>query len=152
MASRKVASRKKKTPRRKTYVDVLPPIDVCGQVIRIVEDNDLRGQGESHFDDGMIKLRTKIDGAPVFFWRLLDTFIHEVLHWVFENPGTAWQIRQRLKMSVREYQKFEEDFLIRPLTPALVSTLLRAGLLKLPALPGRPARRRGLKTTKSRAR
>lgn len=83
--------------------------------------------GLCDFDSNTITL------SPRGYWRMVDTYLHELLHGLIDGSGLGWQMRKRLKMSKAEWHAFEEDFIVRPMTPALLATLKNAGMLRLPA-------------------
>lgn len=114
-----------------------------GQVFRVVEDNDMHPEGMCIPQENLIKLRTiASDGDPIAYWRLVDSWLHETLHGLIETSGMGWAIRRHLKMTKKVYEAFEEDFLVRLLTPALLSWLVTGGWLVLPPLPGKPRHRK----------
>lgn len=112
-----MATRKKSRKPRKKRIFV----DVCGQEYEIVVDPNLKIDGECSFSENIIRIK-----PGMAFWRSMDTILHELLHAIFDASGLGWTMRQRLKMSKAEWHKFEEDFIIRPMTPALLSTLKSA--------------------------
>lgn len=124
MATRKkVVSGKGRRPRcRKPSARV----DICGQVYDVVIDPEMKGHGECDFDRNLISL------SPKAFWVMVDTYLHELLHGLIDASGLGWQMRKRLKMSKAQWHVFEEDFIVRPMTPALLATLKNAGMLRAP--------------------
>lgn len=127
--------------------ELLPPIDVCGMSVRILVDDEMKEYGVFFPTLATIKIRTREnDGAEkgIPFSRdfVKDTLIHELTHAVIYYGGLAGQMRNRLKMKrKREWDDFEEDFLVGALTPLIVATLGGAGMLVFPSLP-RPSRHR----------
>jgi hypothetical protein len=115
----------------------IPRLKVCGQVYRVVVDPDLELEGSCEYITGEIRLRE----MPATR-RMLDTLVHEIIHAILDACGMGWQIRQRLKMTQAQWRAFEEDFIVRPMTPALLVTLEEAGWLALPKLPTRRAGKR----------
>jgi hypothetical protein len=111
-------------------------IDCAGQLWTIIVDPDLELEGACEYSTNTIRL---FEQAPE---RMLDALVHECLHAIFDNYGIGWQIRQRLKMTKGQWRAFEEDFVVRPLAPALLATFRRAGWLKLPRLIKRRRTRR----------
>ena len=126
MASRKkvrAARRVAKKPRVRPDARV----DICGQEFDVVIDPDLEIDGLCEHSECRIKL------SPRAFWRMVDTYLHELLHGLIDTSGLGWAMRRRLKMSKAEWHAFEEDFIVRPMTPALLATLKNAGMLRVPA-------------------
>lgn len=125
MAARKKvrSSRRVKKARRKPDARV----DICGQVYDVIVDPDLKIDGECDYAQNVIRV------SPQAFWRMVDTLLHEALHALIDASGLGWQMRQRLKMSKAQWRAFEEDFIVRPMTPALLATLKNAGMLRAPA-------------------
>lgn len=149
---RKVGGRKSRALiSKRRYRDLLPPIDICGHLVRVVEDNAMSEYALAMIEDSMIKLKTVMDGERVSYWWLLDAFLHELLHFWIELSGLGYQARRRIKMRKTIWREFEEEFLVRPLTPTIMATLLRADLLKLPALPGKPRHRKSRRVLRSSA-
>ena len=101
-------------------------VDLVGQRFRIVLDPKLKIDGEIVFEDAIIRLR------PMAHGRMKDTFLHELVHGMIENSGMGWAIRRHLRMTKAKWHEFEETFIVRLLTPVLLSTLERAGWLRLP--------------------
>lgn len=101
--------------------------DICGQTYDFVIDPKLTLEGECDFDTNTIRL------SPKAFWRMVDTFLHEALHAMIDGSGMGWAMRRRLKMSKAQWHNFEEDFIVRPMTPALLSFLKNARMLRVPA-------------------
>lgn len=124
MASRKkVISGKGRRPRRRKPD---ARVDICGQLYDVVIDPDLKTEGLCDFDATTISL------SPKAFWRMVDTYLHELLHGLIDGSGMGWQMRRRLKMTKAQWHEFEETFIVRPMTPALLATLKNAGMLRLP--------------------
>lgn len=112
-----------KQPRRKPSARV----DICGQDYDIIVDPDLKIDGECSYSENVIRV------SPQAYWRMIDTYLHELLHALIDASGLGWQMRQRLKMTKAQWRAFEEDFIVRPMTPALLATLKNGGLLRAPA-------------------
>ena len=134
-----MASRKKVVSPRKTRSRVAgrkreARVDVCGQVYDIIVDPKLKLDGEASFEDGQIVLK------PSAYWRMVDTLLHELLHGLIDASGLGWQMRRRLKMSLAQWREFEETFIVRPMTPALLATLKSAGMLRVPTFLRRRAK------------
>lgn len=121
---KKVVSRRTAKPRRRKPSS---RVDICGQLYDVVIDPDLKIDGECSFSENVIRL------SPQAFWRMVDTYLHELLHGLIDGSGLGWQMRKRLKMSKAQWHAFEEDFIVRPMTPALLATLKNAGMLQIPA-------------------
>lgn len=124
MAARKKvrASRRIRKTRRKPNAR----IDICGQEYDVIVDPDLKIDGECSYYENVLRL------SPMAFWRMMDTLLHEALHALIDASGMGWAMRQRLKMSKAQWRAFEEDFIVRPMTPALLATLKNAGMLRVP--------------------
>lgn len=123
-----------KVRRRKTRRDLIPPVDICGHEVRVVVDDEMAEHGLAMAEDGLLKVKAKIDGEDVSFWWLFDSVFHELFHLAFKLSGAAYTMRRRLKMTPKEFHEFEEDFLVRPMTPALMSALKNAGFLNTATL------------------
>ena len=125
MAARKKvrSARSVKQPRRKPDARV----DVCGQDYDVLIDPELKIDGECSYSENVIRV------SPQAYWRMVDTYLHELLHALIDASGLGWQMRQRLKMTKAQWRAFEEDFIVRPMTPSLLATLKNGGLLRAPA-------------------
>lgn len=125
MAARKKvrSSQRVKQVRRKPVARV----DICGQDYDIIVDPDLKIDGECSYSENVIRV------SPQAYWRMVDTYLHELLHALIDASGLGWQMRQRLKMTKAQWRAFEEDFIVRPMTPALLATLKNGGMLRAPS-------------------
>lgn len=134
--------RKTSTAKARKLQDYCRPADVCGQRFRIVIDNAITEAGLMEPELGIIRLRTidRCTGAPLSEDFIQDTLFHELFHAMLHASGIAWVFRARLKMSSRAWHAFEED-MDRLMTPALLATLKRAGMLVFPKLPPRSRHR-----------
>lgn len=111
------------------------PIDVCGQTYVAKVFEELILEGGCVLDDNEISVRrAALDRMEV-------TLVHELLHAILDASEMGWQIRSELGLTRKQWEKFEEDFIVRPLAPALYATLKRAGMLVIPKLPS-PTRHR----------
>lgn len=124
------------TQRDRSYVWI-PELWICGQKYVVLIDPDLELEGSCEYCTAEIRIKL----LPSYR-RMCDTLLHEIIHAFLDACGMGWQIRQRLKMTKAQWQAFEEDFIVRPMTPALLTTLEGVGWLTLPKLPTRPGRKR----------
>lgn len=63
-----------------------------------------------------------------------DSLIHELVHATFTNSGLGDVLKRKLNLTHEQWVEVEED-IARVFTPALLSTLRRAGWLTLPQPP-----------------
>jgi hypothetical protein len=143
MAARKKQSKSLLRARRGTSTPPSPSaislglIDACGHRFEAFEDPELKIQGECDYEAGTIRVAPKENTD-----RVLDSVVHEALHALIDSSGLGWSMRRRLGMSEREWRHFEEDFIVRPMAPALLSTLRSAPwLLRWMLLPRKPTRK-----------
>lgn len=125
MTARKVQGSRRVKKQAKPKPDA--HVEISGQVYAVYIDPNLKIDGECNYTDNEIRIK------PQAFWRMVDTYLHEMIHGLLDASGAGWQIRSRLKMSLKEWREFEEDFIVRPMTPALLATLKNAGMLRAPA-------------------
>lgn len=126
---------KDKTTPDRSYVWIRK-LNIYGLHYTVIVDPDLELEGSC--ETSTLEIRIK----EYAYRRMLDTLVHEIVHAMLDASGMGWAMRQRLRMSLKQWQAFEEDFIVRPLTPVLLTTLENAEWLRLPRLPTRRGRKR----------
>lgn len=115
---------------------------VCGQRYDVIVANaescpHLEGRDEAVtvWESTTIAIREDLSDE-----RKEDCLAHELfIHAVFEATGLSRMMRNKLGLTEKQWDAFEED-LAHSYAPALLATLKTNGWLKLPKLPARARR------------
>ncbi len=83
-------------------------------------------EARTEYQENRIYIRESLRNNPT---RVRDNLVHELQHAILEASGLGAWMRAHTKLSKAHYIEFEE-LLIRIQTPALITTLQSAGLLK----------------------
>lgn len=122
-------SAKKKSPGRK----LCDAIEIAGQRYDVVarkEIDDEGTEGMCHHTENLIEVAEQAED------RMADTLLHEIMHAAIEASGHRHAIRTKHRLTREEWLVLEED-IVRALAPVLLSSLRRAGWLRLPKLSRR---------------
>jgi len=94
---------------------------------------DLKGlEGATVYTDSIIAIADHLSDE-----RADDVLSHEIfVHALMENSGVSEQMRERLGLTVKQWQKIEEELALT-YGPALMGFLKSNGWLNLPAKPKR---------------
>ena len=104
-------------------------IQLCGQRVEVIEASedecaDLIGKDGITIDaEGKVYIKAGLRAD-----RHLDTYVHELLHVMFNLTGIGGALQGFLLMNDKRFAKVEEG-IIRLLAPALITTFRAAGLM-----------------------